>query len=176
MSGFIILLDKSMQIGDVITAENHYGVVTDLRSRYLVLHKLDGTEVIIPNDILITSSVINHSLTDRKARVMLPIQISYDSDLELAMSLMQEHAKTHPRVMVEPIPSVHLIGFGENGIDLNLNIWVPDPEEGSAELKSQVYMEIWKAFKQNNISIPHPQRDVRILSTGNQSDTLQSAP
>ena len=176
VSGFIILLDKSMQIGDVITAENHYGVVTDLRSRYLVLHKLDGTEVIIPNDILITSSVINHSLTDRKARVMLPIQISYDSDLELAMSLMQEHAKTHPRVMVEPIPSVHLIGFGENGIDLNLNIWVPDPEEGSAELKSQVYMEIWKAFKQNNISIPCPQRDVRILSTGNQSDTLQSAP
>ena len=163
VSGFIILLDKSMEIGDVITAENHYGVVTDLRSRYLVLRKLDGTEVIIPNEILITNSVINHSFTDRKARVMLPIQISYDSDLELAMRLMQEAANNHPRVMVDPTPSVHLLGFGDNGIDLNLNIWVPDPEEGSAELKSQVYIAIWHAFKANSISIPSPQRDVRIV-------------
>ena len=163
VSGFIILLDKSMEIGDVITAENHYGVVTDLRSRYLVLRKLDGTEVIIPNEILITNSVINHSFTDRKARVMLPIQISYNSDLELAMRLMQEAANNHPRVMVDPTPSVHLLGFGDNGIDLNLNIWVPDPEEGSAELKSQVYIAIWHAFKANSISIPSPQRDVRIV-------------
>ena len=164
VSGFIILLDKSMQIGDVITAENHYGVVTDLRSRYMVLRKLDGTEVIIPNEILITNSVINHSFTDRKARVMLPIQISYDSQLELAMRLMEDCAKHHPRVMSDPVPSVHIIGFGDNGIELNLNIWVPDPEEGSAELKSQIYMRIWQGFKQNNISIPYPQRDIRILS------------
>ncbi len=167
VSGFIILLDKSMQIGDVITAENHYGVVTDLRSRYLVLRKLDGTEVIIPNEILITNSIINHSFTDRKARVMLPIQISYDSDLALAMRLMEEIAKHHPRVMSDPMPSVHILGFGDNGIDLNLNIWVPDPEEGSAELKSQVYMSIWQDFKQNNISIPYPQRDIRIVSGAN---------
>ena len=164
VSGFIILLDKSMQIGDVITAENHYGVVTDLRSRYMVLRKLDGTEVIIPNEILITNSVINHSFTDRKARVMLPIQVSYDSDLALAIRLMEDSAKHHPRVMIDPMPSVHILGFGDNGIDLNLNIWVPDPEEGSAELKSQVYMSIWQGFKQNNISIPYPQRDVRIVS------------
>jgi len=167
VSGFIILLDKSMQIGDVITAENHYGVVSDLRSRYLVLRKLDGTEVIIPNEILITNSVINHSFSDRKARVILSIQISYDSDLELAMRLMQDAAIDHPRIMVEPAPSAHLIGFSANGIDLNLNVWVPDPEEGSAELKSQIYMAIWRAFKQHNISIPFPQMDVRLLNTGN---------
>lgn len=165
VSGFIILLDKSMQIGDVITAENHYGVVSDLRSRYLVLRKLDGTEVIIPNEILITNSVINHSFSDRKARIILAIQISYESDLELAMRLMQDAAKDHPRIMVEPAPSVFLIGFAANGIDLNLNIWVPDPEEGSAELKSQIYMAIWRAFKQHNISIPFPQMDVRLLNT-----------
>lgn len=176
VSGFIILLDKSMQIGDVITAENHYGVVSDLRSRYLVLRKLDGTEVIIPNEILITNSVINHSFTDRKARVMLPIQISYDSDLELAMRLMQNAAKNHPRVMVEPIPSVHLLSFGDNGIDLNLNIWVPDPEEGSAELKSQIYMAIWREFKQNNISIPYPQRDVRIIAENAETVHVEPMP
>ena len=173
VSGFIILLDKSMQIGDVITAEEHYGVVSDLRSRYLVLRKLDGTEVIIPNEKLITNSVINHSFTDRKARIILPIRISYDSDLEVAMQLMQEAAKNHPRVMVEPIPSVHLLNFGDNGFDLNLNIWVPDPEEGSLELKSQIYIAIWHDFKQNHISIPNPQRDVRIIAS-NEDDMQKS--
>lgn len=175
VSGFIILLDKSMQIGDVITAENHYGVVSDLRSRYLVLRKLDGTEVIIPNEILITNSVINHSFSDRKAQIVLSIQISYDSDLELAMRLMQEAANDHPRIMVEPAPSVNLIGFGENGIDLNLNIWVPDPEKGSSELKSNIYMAIWRTFKNNQISIPSPQRDVRIFNVGNEALSTQNA-
>ncbi len=174
VSGFIILLDKSMQIGDVITAENHYGVVSDLRSRYLVLRKLDGTEVIIPNEILITNSVINHSFSDRKARFMLPIQISYDSDLELAMRLMLEAANNHPRVTVEPKPAVYLLSFGDNGIDLNLNVWVPNPEEGILELKSQIYMAIWHQFKQNNISIPFPQRDVRII--GGNADAIQVFP
>ena len=82
VSGFIILLDKSMQIGDVVTIDVHYGVVSDLRTRYFVLRKLDGTEVIIPNETLIINPVINHSFTDHKARVQMPIQVSYDSPLE----------------------------------------------------------------------------------------------
>lgn len=176
VSGFIILLDKSMQIGDVITAESHYGIVSDLRSRYLVLRKLDGTEVIIPNELLITNSVINHSFTDRKAKVVLPLQITYDSDLELAMQLMLDSAIAHQRVMVEPVPTVYLLGFGDNGIDLSLNVWVPDPEGGSTELKSQVYMDIWHAFKQNNISISSPQRNVRIINGNNPLDGLQATP
>lgn len=164
VSGFIILLDKSMQIGDVITAESHYGVVTDLRSRYLVLRKLDGTEVVIPNETFITSSVINHSFTDRKARVQLPIQISYESDLEQAMAIMHAATRGHSRILAEPAPSVHIIGFGESGIDLNLNIWIPDPEEGTMELKSMVYLSIWHAFKQHGIVIPYPQREIRIMN------------
>jgi small-conductance mechanosensitive channel len=164
VSGFIILLDKSMQIGDVVTIENHYGVVSDLRTRYLVLRKLDGTEVIIPNETLIITPVINHSFSDHKARVQMPIQVSYDSELELAMQLMRDTAVRHPRVMVEPAPAVQIKGFGESGIDLMLTIWIPDPEEGSAALQSEIYLEIWQAFKQNNISIPFPQREVRILN------------
>jgi len=164
VSGFIILLDKSMQIGDVVTIENHYGVVSDLRTRYLVLRKLDGTEVIIPNETLIITPVINHSFSDHKARVQMPIQVSYDSELELAMQLMRDTAVRHPRVMVEPAPAVQIKGFGESGIDLMLTVWIPDPEEGSAALQSEIYLEIWQAFKQNNISIPFPQREVRILN------------
>jgi small-conductance mechanosensitive channel len=164
VSGFIILLDKSMQIGDVVTIDVHYGVVSDLRTRYLVLRKLDGTEVIIPNETMITNPVINHSFTDHKARVQMPIQVSYDSELELAMQLMREAAESHPRVLVEPAPAVQIRGFGESGIDLMLIVWIPDPEEGFAALQSEIYLEIWQAFKKNNISIPFPQREVRILN------------
>ncbi len=164
VSGFIILLDKSMQIGDVVTIDTHYGVVSDLRTRYLVLRKLDGTQVIIPNESLIINPVINHSFTDHKARVQLSIQVSYDSDLDLAMRLMQEIAHDHPRVLVEPAPAVHLRTFGESGIDLMLTVWIPDPEEGSAALQSEINMKIWQAFKANNISIPFPQREVRVLN------------
>lgn len=164
VSGFIILLDKSMQIGDVLTIDMHYGVVSDLRTRYLVLRKLDGTQVIIPNEMLIINPVINHSFTDHKARVQMPIQVSYDSDLELAMKLMYDIATNHPRVLVEPPQTVHVKGFGESGIDLMLSVWIPDPEEGSAALQSEINLKIWQAFKANNISIPFPQREVRILN------------
>jgi small-conductance mechanosensitive channel len=164
VSGFIILLDRSMQIGDVLTVDNHYGVVTDLRTRYLVLHKLDDTEVIIPNEMLIINPVINHSHTDPKARVQLPVQISYDSSLELAMQLVADAAKQHDRVLANPAPVVHIKGFADNGIDLVLTFWMPDPEEGPAAMQSDVYLAIWRAFKANNIAIPYPQREVRILA------------
>ena len=167
VSGFIILLDESVHMGDVITVDGHYGVVSILRARYMVLRKLDGTEVVIPNETLITNAVINHSFTDRKVRVQMPVQVSYDSPLELAMQLMQKAAENHSRVLIEPAPCVLIKGFGESGIDLNLRIWIPDPEEGSAALQSAIYLEIWHAFQQQGISIPYPQREVRILGNNN---------
>lgn len=163
VSGFIILLDKSMQIGDVVTIDNHYGVVSDLRTRYLVLRKLDGTQVIIPNENLITNPVINHSFTDHRGRVQMPVQISYESVLETAMKLILDIAVAHARILDDPAPTVHVRGFGESGIDLMLTFWIPDPEEGSAVLQSELYVEIWQVFKAHQISIPYPQREVRIL-------------
>jgi len=164
VSGFILLLDKSMHIGDVITVDSHYGVVSDLRTRYLVLRKLDGTEVIIPNESLIINSVVNHSFSEHKARVQMPVQISYDSPLEIAMKLILDIAVQHTRVLKTPEPAVLIKGFGESGIDLTLSIWIPDPEEGSAVLQSEIYLEVWRVFQENNISIPYPQREIRILS------------
>jgi small-conductance mechanosensitive channel len=137
--------------------------VSDLRTRYLVLRKLDGTEVIIPNETLITNVVINHSFTDHKARVQMPIQVSYDSQLELAMQLVLDAVKHHPRVLDTPEPAVLVKGFGESGIDLILSVWIPDPEEGSATLQSAIYLDVWRAFQQKNISIPYPQHEVRIV-------------
>ena len=165
VSGFIILLDESVHLGDVITLDGHYGVVEQIRSRYLVLRKLDNTEVIIPNETLIASAVINHSLTDRRAKVQMPIQVSYEGDLELAMRIMREAAERHPRVLDDPAPEVHLKGFGESGIDLQLSFWIPDPEEGSSSLQSALYLEIWRAFQVQGVSVPYPQREIRILGT-----------
>jgi small-conductance mechanosensitive channel len=164
VSGFIILLDESVHLGDVMTIDGHYGVVSQIRSRYLVLRKMDGTEVVIPNETLIGSAVINHSFSDRKARVTIPLQISYESDLELAMLIMREVAMNYPRVLQDPAPETQLLGFGESGIDLQLNLWIPDPEEGSGSLKSAIYIEIWNRFRAQGIEIPYPQRDIRIIS------------
>ena len=165
LSGFIILLDDSLHIGDVVTVDTHYGVVSELRFRYMVLRKLDGTEVIIPHETLMTTSVINHSHTERKARIVMPVQVSFDGDLELAMRLLKGVANQHPRVLEEPAVDVQIKGFGENGIDLNLTFWIPDPEEGSAILQSEIYLEVWREFKKHGIVMPYPQREVRMLST-----------
>lgn len=151
VSGFIILLDKSMQIGDVIAVDKHYGVVQDLRSRYMVLRKLDGTNVIIPNESLITSAVVNHSLTEHKGRVQTIFTISYDSSVELSMQLLHEIALKHSRILPAPAPAVYIRGFGELGIELIMTVWIADPENGSSSLQSALYLDIWQTFTKNNI-------------------------
>lgn len=165
VSGFILLLDKSMQIGDIVTIEDkHYGVITDLRTRYLVLKKLDGTQVIVPNEMLIINSVINHSLTDRNSRVLLDVQVDYDSDLEMVLALLKQVAQENVRVLVTPEPVATIKAFAESGVDMNLSIWISDPENGQLELKSEILLALWKAFKEKGISIPFPQREVRVLN------------
>lgn len=171
VSGFIILTDKSMQIGDVITIDGHHGIVNDLRSRYMVLHRLDGTEVIIPNETLITSSVINHSFTEHKAQVQMPIQVGYESPLELAMELMAAAAASQDRVLRTPAPDAKIKGFGASGIDIVLSFWIPDPEEGSGGLQSAIYLDIWRAFQKHGVSIPYPQHEVRILGSAGPINT-----
>jgi len=164
VSGFIILLDHSISIGDLVTVDNRYGTVTNITSRYAVIKGMDGTEAIIPNDTLITSTVLNHSYTNHELRVGIPLQVSYDSPLEKAMDIMQEVASKHPRVMQEPPPKVFLKNFGESGIDLELNAWINDPEEGQLNLRSEINLEIWRRFQQEGIEIPYPQRVVRLVS------------
>jgi small-conductance mechanosensitive channel len=165
VSGFIILLDQSVHLNDVITVDSHYGVVHQIRSRYTVLRKLDGTEVVIPNDTLITSTVINHSLSDRKARILMPVQVGYECNLEKVMDIMQRSASQHPRVLKDPAPEGQVLGFGESGIDLQLSLWIEDPEEGSGSLKSAIYLDIWREFKANGVTVPYPQREIRIIGS-----------
>lgn len=165
VSGFIILVDRSVQIGDLITVDVHYGVVKELRSRYMTLRKLDGTEVIIPNEMMITEVVINHTSAEHRGRIQMPIQVAYDSDLEVVIALMHSVAEKHPRTLKTSSTDVFVKGFGESGIDMMLSFWVADPEEGTAALQSELYQQIWKLFKEHNIGIPYPQREIRILNS-----------
>jgi len=166
ISGFLILLDRSMSIGDLVTIDNHTGQVVRLTARYIVVRKLDGTEVLVPNEFVITSTVINHSYTDKNVRIPLPVQVSYGSDLDLALRLMLEAARTQPRVLAEPKPEALVTGFADSGINLELGIWVQDPEAGKSSLISDICRNIWKKFQANGIEIPFPQREVRLLNSG----------
>jgi small-conductance mechanosensitive channel len=163
VSGFIILLDESMKIGDLLTIQEHYGVITDLRSRYTVLRKLDGTQVVIPNETLITTSVINHSYSDKNVRIQLPIQVSYHTDLQFVLNLLKDIVVSHPRALKDPSPSVQIGAFADSGIDLVVSVWIGDPEQGTMQMQTEIYLEVWEAFKKHGISIPFPQREVRLL-------------
>ncbi|MDP1679991.1 MAG: mechanosensitive ion channel [Candidatus Nitrotoga sp.] len=164
VSGFIILLDRSIHPGDILTVDGRFGKVSQLTTRYLVLQNNDGTEAIIPNEILITSTVINHSFTNRQIRISIPVQISYQSDLNLAMEIMKQAAENQTRVLADPETKVYLKSFSDNGIDLEMGIWINDPEEGQLNLRSDINMEIWRKFQASGIEIPYPQRDIRIIS------------
>lgn len=164
ISGFILLFDRSIKPGDVISIGTRFGWVQELHARYIVVRDRDGVETLIPNENLITSEVINWSYSDRLVRMKIPVQISYDSDPEVAMSILVEEGKKNPRVLADPEPQARIIEFGDNGIGLELRIWYTDPEKGMVNLKSDIYLAIWKRFKESGITIPFPQRDVHIVS------------
>jgi small-conductance mechanosensitive channel len=150
--GFIILLDQSMQIGDVITVDKHYGVVNDMRTRYMILDKLDGTHVIIPNEALVTTAVVNHSLVEHKGRVQINLSVSHNSNLELVMRLMLAATEQQARVLSTPAPEVQVKGFSLHGIDLAMSVWILNSENGSSALQSALYLAIWRAFEANEIT------------------------
>ncbi len=164
ISGFILLFDRSIRPGDVISIGDRFGWVQSLHARYVVVKDRDGVETLIPNENMITSEVTNWSYSDRAVRQRVPVQISYDNDPEIAMQLLIDATTDKPRVLKSPEPAARLIGFGNNGIDLELRIWINDPESGIASVISDVNLSIWKSFRENDITIPFPQRDVRILS------------
>lgn len=164
ISGFIVLFDRSIRPGDVISIDNTFGWVQELRARYVVVRDRDGVERLIPNETLITTEVINWSYTDRNVRLKIPVSISYDDDPEQAMALLLQAARANPRVLEDPAPAARLMRFGDSGIELELRVWIQDPEQGLANVRSDVNLAIWRAFKAAGITIPYPQRDLHIRS------------
>ena len=164
ISGFIVLFDRSIRPGDVITIGDTFGWVQELRARYVVVKDREGVERLIPNETLITNEVVNWSYSDRNVRMRIPVSISYDNDPERALALLREAATANPRVLADPEPAARLMAFGDSGVELELRVWIADPESGMANVRSDINLAIWRAFKAANIVIPYPQRDLHIRS------------
>ncbi len=172
VSGFVLLMDRSIKPGDVIsftgttgTSTENFGWVQELRGRYVVVRDRDGVETLVPNQHLITSPVINWSYSDRKVRLKLPVRVSYHDDPELALEVLLEAARCSPRVLTEPAPVSRLMHFSDHGIDLELRFWIADPEGGVNNVRSDVNRSIWRAFKEHGITIPTAQREIRMVTT-----------
>ncbi len=165
VSGFIILLDRSIRLGNIVQVGNDAGQVTQITTRYTVLKHPGGTEYIVPNEALIGSVVQNQTYSDSRVRLATTIGVAYASDLKLAMQLMAEAAATQPRVLSEPPPKVLLTQFADSAINLELGFWIADPEEGRGNVLSDVNFAIWNAFRIHGVEIPYPQREVRLLGT-----------
>jgi small-conductance mechanosensitive channel len=165
VSGFIILLDHSIRIGNVVSVDPlTSGVVTQITTRYTVLRTLTGTDVIIPNEYLVSNIVRNQSFADTQVRIVLPVQVAYNTDLDQAMRLMEDVALTQARVLTTPAPKTFLVAFADSGINLELGFWIADPHEGTGLVRSEINLAIWRVFRQHGIEIPFPQREVRLIS------------
>jgi small-conductance mechanosensitive channel len=167
IAGFVILMDRSIRLGDLVTVSDRQGVVTSVTSRYCVVRSLDGVEAIVPNETLVTTTVLNHSFSAKDVRVAIVIPVAYGTDLERALAVLCEVARDHPRVDSEPAraPAAFIVRFGENGIDLELGVWIRDPENGQLNVKSEINLAVWKAFQAAGIAVPFPQREVRLVGT-----------
>lgn len=166
ISGIILLLDRSIKPGDVIWLDNvnSYGWVKSLSGRYVCLITRDGTEHLIPNELLITERVINWSHSDKNVRVKIKVGVSYRADVEKALAILEEAAQKNTRVLGIPKPLALLTGFGNSSVELELRCWIRDPINGIAPVQSQILLYVWKRFKAEGIEIPFPQRDLHLRS------------
>ena len=170
VSGFVLLMDRSIKPGDVIslsgqsgTSTENFGWVQELRGRYVVVRDRDGIEMLVPNQQLISSAVINWSYTDPRIRLKLPVTISYGDDPELALEVLIHACERHRRVLNDPPPVSRLMQFGDHGIELELRFWIADPQEGVNNVRSDVNRTIWALFQEHKITIPVAQREIRML-------------
>jgi small-conductance mechanosensitive channel len=177
VSGFVLLMDRSIKPGDVIslsgqsgTSTENFGWVQELRGRYVVVRDRDGVEMLVPNQQLISNAVINWSYTDPRIRLKLPIRVSYRDDPELALGILLTACEGQARVLQEPAPVSRLMHFSDSGIELELRFWISDPQEGVNNVRSEVNRAIWRLFKQHNITIPVAQREIVVQSKPGHSD------
>jgi small-conductance mechanosensitive channel len=165
ISGIILLTDNSIKPGDVIEIDGTYGWINNLRARYASVITRDGTEHLIPNENLITQHVINWSFTDDLVRLKVPIGVSYKSDPHQCLELCMEAAGSIERVLKDPKPVCLLVGFGDSSVDLELRFWIRDPSNGVTNIRSKVLLAVWDSFKEHDIEIPFPQRDLHVRSS-----------
>ncbi len=158
VSGFVILAERSMRIGDNVRVDGFEGIITQINARYTVIRSLTGRESIVPNELLITSRVENMSLEDSKVFLTTQVSVAYDSDVELVSRLLVQAAGSQERVLQDPPPAAYLSNFGADGLELTLGYWIKDAHNGQLNLRSAINMAVLAALRKNKIEIPYPQR------------------
>ena len=161
VSGFVILAERSLRIGDLVRVDTFEGHITDIKTRYTVIRALSGRESIVPNELLITQRVENLSLADRNVLVTTIVQVAYGTDLEALMPKLAAVAATVPRVLADPGPGVQLSAFAADGLELTINFWIADPENGQGNVRSGVNLAVLQLLSELDVEIPFPQRVLR---------------
>ncbi|MGB3409422.1 MAG: mechanosensitive ion channel domain-containing protein [Jannaschia sp.] len=175
VSGVIILLDKSIKPGDVISLGETFGWVTTLTARYVSITTRDGKEYLIPNEDLITGQVVNWSHSNSFVRLDIYFGTAYANDPHLVRRVAIEAAGAVKRVLSNKAPVCHIVGFGDSSVDYILRFWISDPTGGLTNIRGNVYLALWDAFKEHDISIPFPQREVRLLSRDEDAEAFEEA-
>ncbi|WP_322403495.1 mechanosensitive ion channel family protein [Massilia luteola] len=165
VSGFIILLERSLSIGDMISVSTFTGKVTQINTRYTVLQGLDGVETVLPNELLISGPVQNQSLTTRRVRASTKVTLAYGSDLDQAMPLLVAQAVGTPRVLADPAPGISLSRFGPDGYELDLGFWIADPENGHGGVVSEINKKIYLLVQSGTVKLGFPSIDTRLLDS-----------
>ncbi|PKN08730.1 MAG: mechanosensitive ion channel protein [Deltaproteobacteria bacterium HGW-Deltaproteobacteria-8] len=163
VSGVILLLDKSLKPGDVIEIGGVQGRIAQINARYAAVETLDGKAYLIPNENLIGNEVINLSYNDSRLFLRAEVGVAYAGDPRIAMGLMEQAASKTPRVLTEPPPIARIDSFGDSSVNLSVGFWIEDPEGGTLNVRGNVLLAIWDAFNTGGVSIPFPQREVRLL-------------
>ncbi len=165
VSGFVILAERSMRIGDNVRVDNFEGIITQINARSTVIRSLAGRESIVPNEMLIISRVENLSLADSRVWQSTTVSVAYDTNVDHAMALIKQAALAQARVLREPVPSVGLTSFGADGLELRVGYWIGDPENGADNLRSLINLDILRALREHRIEIPFPQRVVHVQTS-----------
>ncbi len=162
VSGFVILAERSMRIGDNVQVDNFEGRITDITTRYTVIRSATGRESIVPNEMMITNRVENLSLADPRVWQSTVVSVAYDCDVDLVRNLLKEAALAQERVLKEPAPNAALSAFGADGLEFTLGYWIADPQNGQLNVRSAVNLAVLQALRARNIEIPYPQRVVHM--------------
>ena len=166
VSGFVILAERSMRIGDNVKLDTFEGRITQINARYTVIRSPSGRESIVPNELLITQRVENLSLSDPRVWMSTVVSVAYESDVDQVAQLLTNAALVSPRVLRDPAPSAALSAFGADGLEFTVGFWIADPENGSLGLRSDINRAILSALRAHQIEIPYPQRVMHVQVDG----------
>lgn len=160
VSGFVILLERSLAIGDIVSVDKFHGKVTQINTRYTVLQGGDGVEAVLPNEMLVSGAVQNHTLSERKVRAAIKFAVDYDTDLEVLFPRLLQLAADNVQVLADPAPVVKLANFGADGLEVDLGFWIAD-QEVRGDVLADINMRIWRLMREQKINFPFPQREIR---------------